>query len=108
MLCNNAAMSDFGQGYWERQRVEGHREKDKNLSLHSCMLLQDACMLLQDSARFFLSALLAIYYAHQIKFQWGESMACRKAVGFFLSVAAQYQCCTRDYSYSRSQTNTEC
>jgi hypothetical protein len=64
--------------------------------------------LLRVSARFFLSALLAIYYAHQIKFQWGESMACRKAVGFFLSVAAQYQCCTRDYSYSRSQTNTEC
>ena len=97
MLCNNAAMSDFGQGYWERQRVEGHREKDKNLSLHSCMLLQDPCMLLQDSARFFLSALPGIY-ARQIKFEWGQTMACVKAVWFFLSVVPQFLCCTCDHS----------
>jgi hypothetical protein len=44
MLYNNAAMSDFGQGYWECREVGGTHtrdagEEDKDLSLHTLRVL---------------------------------------------------------------------
>jgi len=62
--------------------------------------------LLRVSARFFLSALPGIY-TRQFKLEWGQTMACVKAAWFFLSVAPQFMCCTRDHSFSCPQTHIE-
>ena len=70
-------------GEW-KALTQGTGEKEKNL-------------LRRVSAQFFLSALPGIY-ARQIKFEWGQTMACVKAVWFFLSVVPQFLCCTCDHS----------
>jgi len=92
MLHYSVARSNLRQGYWESRRVEGTHtrdtgEKDKSV----------ASYLLRVLARFFLSALPGIY-RRQIKFDWGQKMACAKSGVVFLK-----SCTTISVLHSRPQ-----
>ena len=90
--CVTMLQGRIREGYWESRRVEGTHtrdtgEKDKSV----------ASYLLRVLARFFLSALPGIY-RRQIKFDWGQKMACAKSGVVFLK-----SCTTISVLHSRPQ-----
>jgi hypothetical protein len=77
-LFLDATMSNLGQGYWECRQVEGTHTRDKGEKDRKVCSSIPAI----GFSPVMLLALLPIY-THQIKFEWGQTMACVKSVVVF-------------------------
>jgi len=95
-------MSNLGQGYWECLRVEGTHTRDKGEKIKICHSIPASSLI-----PVFSSQCCWRFIRVKLNLNGVNQWSVEQAVWFFLSVAAQLLCCTRDHSCSRPQTHTE-